>query len=61
VSSAGVGHPKSLNQSAKNANERERDLRFMPDFLAAWPYPAGELPSPDNSLFLFAIFAFFAD
>jgi hypothetical protein len=33
----------------------------MTDFLAARNHLAGELPSAPNSLFLFAVFAFFAD
>jgi hypothetical protein len=33
----------------------------MTDFLAAGHHPAGELPSASNSLFLFAVFASFAD
>jgi hypothetical protein len=33
----------------------------MADSLAAGPHPTGELPLPPNCLFLFAVFAFFAD
>jgi len=33
----------------------------MTDSLAAGHHPTGDLPSPPNCLFLFAVFAFFAD
>jgi hypothetical protein len=49
--------PEFLDQSAKNANEREHDWRFMTADLAAGPHPDGDPPSLPNSVFFFAFFA----
>jgi hypothetical protein len=53
--------PRFGNQSANNANERERDQRRMTDCLAAGCHLTGELPWPSDRLLLFAVLAFLAD